>query len=196
MVASRKLLAELKSVERMLEDGREDDARQRLAALAEQDAEHLRSGVRKVARALHEGLDGLPVKGKVTDLSSRDFADAGARLEHVVKLTEDAANSTLDRVDEARALLREDGDQKERMRAILSEISEAQAFQDLSGQILRRVSGLLSKTEQALSELLGHDEPSQVRSPAPNTQLGTKVPGLDQTSSQAEADDLLSGLGL
>ena len=196
MIAARKLLLELRTVERMLEAGQDHDARQKLATLAEHDAQDLRVGVRKVAEALHDGLDGLPVKGKVAELSSQDFADAGARLEHVVKLTEDAANSTLDRVDEARELLRQNGEDNGRMREILTEISEAQAYQDLSGQILRRVSGLLSKTEQALVRLIGDVDAQAIAAKQPAPQLGTKVPGLDDATSQAEADDLLSGLGL
>lgn len=89
----------------------------------------------------------------------------------------------------------------------LNQVMMAQSFQDLTGQIIRRVIDLVEQVEDSLIELIrfsGRRVPAQRelssgRSDRPGeiTANGPKVPGLDQDAikSQDEVDDLLSSLG-
>jgi chemotaxis protein CheZ len=90
----------------------------------------------------------------------------------------------------------------------LSEVMMAQGFQDLTGQIIRRVITLVTEVEDNLVELirLSGDADATVNSSAEteNTDdvmkgVGPQVPGVSDSggsvSGQDEVDDLLSSLG-
>lgn len=199
MKSSTDLLGEMRQIVALLEAGKACEAEAILSGMYG-DAARMRKGLAQVTHVLHEGLQNLPVRGTLSRLASHDLADAGSRLDHVVHMTERAANVTLDLVDEARQLLSEGAMPagQVRLREILNEMTEAQAFQDLSGQIIKRVAALLKQTEDALTQLLG-DAPAPaelVSSSAAGPELGTRVPGLDKAADQSEADSLLSGLGI
>ncbi|WP_234981533.1 protein phosphatase CheZ [Fontimonas thermophila] len=94
------------------------------------------------------------------------------------------------------------------LRTTLSELAEAQAYQDLSGQIIRRVIALVGKVETALLELLhrssgGPGQPVDRLQSAANRPIqaqsgelaGPAVPGKDDAASQQDADELLARLG-
>ncbi len=83
----------------------------------------------------------------------------------------------------------------------LNEILMAQGFQDLTGQIIRRVIDLVQDLESSMVELIRvsgqkvhTDNPAEIELPGP------VVPGVDDrtgdvATSQDEVDDLLSSLG-
>lgn len=90
----------------------------------------------------------------------------------------------------------------------LSEVMMAQGFQDLTGQIIRRVITLVTEVEDNLVELIrlsGDAEASmQTGGEAANSEdimqgVGPQVPGVSDdggsVSGQDEVDDLLSSLG-
>jgi chemotaxis protein CheZ len=94
----------------------------------------------------------------------------------------------------------------------LSEVMMAQGFQDLTGQIIRRVITLVQEVEDNLVELIrlsggarlerGQEtrEPVAVEESAEDVMrgVGPSVPGVDEggsVSGQDEVDDLLSSLG-
>lgn len=94
----------------------------------------------------------------------------------------------------------------------LSDILMAQGFQDLTGQIIRKVINLVTEVEDGLVELIrvsgAHiQSPDAAASAAkqeehdPNKGHGPQVPGVDDVaeaevvSNQDEVDDLLSSLG-
>jgi chemotaxis protein CheZ len=82
----------------------------------------------------------------------------------------------------------------------LSEVLMAQDFQDLTGQIIRKVINLVQDVEDKLVQLIrlagesaGKPEPSDAAQPK-----GPAVPGVDKddvVQGQDEVDDLLSSLG-
>ena len=94
-----------------------------------------------------------------------------------------------------------------RIHGNLSEVMMAQDFQDLTGQIIRRVINLVQEVEDNLVELIrlsGSVELETVeRTVKPNSDLmqgiGPQVPGVadasGSVSDQDEVDDLLSSLG-
>lgn len=91
----------------------------------------------------------------------------------------------------------------------LSEVMMAQGFQDLTGQIIRRVITLVTEVESNLVELIrlsgsieGETQPAANESESKDDLMkgcGPQVPGVSDTggsvSSQDEVDDLLSSLG-
>jgi chemotaxis protein CheZ len=90
-----------------------------------------------------------------------------------------------------------------RLRANLQDVLMAQGFQDLTGQIIRRVITLVEELERNLVELVRISgqkliQPAEEQQPASGSGVhGPAVPGLDTgtVSGQDEVDDLLSSLG-
>jgi len=91
-------------------------------------------------------------------------------------------------------------DSSKQLKSNLSEVVMAQDYQDLTGQIIRRVINLVQDVENNLVNLIrisgGEQLPSE---PVPERQLaGPAVPNVDtedQLSGQDDVDDLLSSLG-
>lgn len=81
----------------------------------------------------------------------------------------------------------------------------AQGFQDLTGQIIRKVIALVSDLEEKLVELLrisGRPQDEQQAEEKPEAKTpsahGPAVPGVDKgdlVAGQDDVDDLLSSLG-
>lgn len=181
-----------------LERGDEHAWRQRIQALADTRTRNLVKRLGRLARELDQALEALPpgpFGGRLDD--------AGARLDHVVAMTEQATHRTLDLIEEGRAMLVRledsglDAPQAEiagALRNQLKEMALAQSHQDLGGQIIRRVAGIVRSVHENLSAL---DLPQGgVEAPSPAGH-GPAVEGLDRDRiDQRDADDLLSRLGL
>lgn len=197
----------------------------------------------KLTRDLHESLNFFRNELRITDLAVQEFPDAKARLNHVISLTEQAANQTLSAVEgalpiatdlaercaaiagrwkkfrtrelsieEFRELSRtldgffsDAGRDAETLQQHLSEVLIAQGFQDLTGQIIRKVITLVQDVEQSLVDLIrisgdlfraGADRSCQPEG-ASNT-AGPQIPGVrhgEALQGQDEVDELLSKLG-
>ena len=98
---------------------------------------------------------------------------------------------------ETRAYLRGVPDQTEATRAHLGEIVMAQEFQDLTGQVLKRVTELASDLETQLLKLLVENAPLPIRDPEVLGLLnGPAIGGGSEiVANQAQVDDLLESLG-
>lgn len=102
------------------------------------------------------------------------------------------------------AALREDATQLqqniEHIRSQLNDMATAQEYQDITGQIIKRVITLVEEVDRALAELLGaHGGELKARSGAPipvaNPDLpGPALPGRP-AANQQDADALLDSLG-
>lgn len=173
---------------------------------------NLQADLRQVTRQFQSALHNLPLDNRLVDVARLALPDACARLDHVVTLTEQAAHTTLDEVDGLRASLDRtlrlaEGlapHSRERLQALVAEqrqrcaaLDAAQAYQDLTGQIIRRVTQLIRDLEQDLLSIADGQPP--VRRPVDDNLRGTgpAVAGIDApAASQGDADDLLSALGL
>ncbi len=152
----------------------------------------LYSEVGRLTRALHNSIRdfhldiGLDGHQAVQDELS-EIADARSRLDYVINLTEEAATTTMDRVDESLPLAQRLADEARHLREAwneqtvdgdkvvhgkvadllqmtvtdsavlqekLNEIMMAQGYQDLSGQIIKRVITLVNDVEQSLVRLV------------------------------------------
>ncbi|KGE52367.1 protein phosphatase CheZ [Xanthomonas axonopodis pv. vasculorum] len=155
----------------------------------------------RLARELGQALGELPTVPE----EAGELDDACSRLDHVVEMTEKASHRTLDLVEECRELAnqlrsgglnQDQGALLEKMRHNLTELSLAQSYQDLSGQIIRRVAGIVRRVHEGFGAL-----GLPPKNPEPKKDdgglAGPAVKGLDRHAvSQDDADDLLSGLGL
>ena len=210
--------------------------------------------VGQLTRALHNAivnfqLDTSHALGEQhPDTEGSKIADASDRLDYVVKLTESAANKTMDLVDDTLPVATELGQQAAALKADwqrlqrremaagefrdlyrrmgefleqteqssgqisanLNDIMLAQDFQDLTGQVIKRVTTLVHDVEESLVSLvrmaghvdriagIKHDEKQQEEK---KTSTGGEGPQIhadkreDVVSGQDEVDDLLSSLG-
>ncbi|NOY66347.1 MAG: protein phosphatase CheZ [Gammaproteobacteria bacterium] len=199
----------------------------------------------KLTRELHDSLNNFKLDTKMSGLAENEIPDAKERLNHVIAMTEEAADKTLTAVETALPLsddikacsleLQERWSQfKDRklsadefrelsndiddffpkissgtvsLNALLNEILMAQGFQDLTGQIIRRVINLVHDVEEGLVDLIkmsGNQvvekkQDDKEKGALDTTAEGPVVPGVAHTSEtldgQDDVDDLLSSLG-
>lgn len=179
---------------------RNDEAswRAHMDALLAWRTQPLVQGLARLARELEQALGETAASG-----SSGSLPEACARLEHVVALTEAASLRTLDLIEECAAEVRraDDADPQRRAEALagirtrLSAMTEAQSYQDLTGQIIRRVVGIVREVHAGLHRYVGAAEPP-LRLGCTRGE-GPAIRGLDpEPATQDDANRLLSELGL
>ncbi|HET8880791.1 MAG TPA: protein phosphatase CheZ [Solimonas sp.] len=201
-----------------LESGGSVDAPPALAELLQMQDHAFYRQVAELTRRLHTAVVELRLDDRLARIAGDAMPDARHRLRHVVKMTEDAAHRTLDIVDQMRgvtqriALAAETLDAADPRRAALfddaamlrerlNELAIAQEYQDLTGQIIKRIIALVEDVEGALLELLGaHATHLKTAAPLPIPEgqavlAGPAVPG-QVTTSQQDADALLASLGV
>ena len=170
-------------------------------------------------------------------MAEKSIPDARERLNYVISKTDEAANQTLEAVEESIPICNNLNDQAldlhdrwdkftkremsaDEFRALskdiisffnktseltkvkdhLTAILLAQEYQDLTGQIIKKVINLVSEVENKLIGLIKLTSAPQVHDHEGDaTSLdGPPVPGIahkDTVSGQDEVDDLLSSLG-
>jgi chemotaxis protein CheZ len=237
-----------------LESGDALEAMNTIANLHQARDQFLFNEVGKLTRSLHESIKNFAIDtsragNKVHDEMSR-MQDASERLNYVISKTEQAANKTMDMVENiipltsqlgerARALkpewqrlMRKEikpeefrrltrdvekfldlaSDETSRIGSNLSDILLAQDFQDLTGQVIRRVIQLVHEVEDNLVNLvkmagtidqitgITHELPEKVVvDTGPN--IGPEGPIInpekrnDVVAGQDDVDALLSSLG-
>jgi chemotaxis protein CheZ len=184
------------------------------------------TGIRKVAVDLQSALRRFEVDSRLIGLARREVPDARRRLEHVLKLTADAAHQTMDLVEQCCPLAENTLHQAERLlqaqpspaelaqflqctaadmatvRGRLAEVRLAQGYQDLSGQIIGGIMDLVDELERALGELgrlADYGDTVKTREAGARDVHGPVVPGVDHgdaVSGQQDVDALLSDLGM
>lgn len=179
--------------------------------------------VAELTRRLHTAVAELRLDERLTRIAGDAIPDARHRLRHVVDLTEAAAHRTLDLVEQMRAQASEfavtadrliGADQADtqmlcaslrdgsaQLRERLNDLAIAQGYQDITGQIIKRVITLVEDLEGALLELLGsHPACLKTAAPAPISDGKAELPGPalpgQAAASQQDADALLASLGV
>lgn len=224
-----------------LENGNEDEADRIVDEIGAVRETMLFQEVGKLTRQLHDAMMAFSLDTKITELAEKQIPDAKERLNYVITMTEQAANTTLNAVEELipiseqlggqsnelstkleRLLRRELSDTEltqlnhelreyfcqskisiETIQAKLTEVLMAQEFQDITGQVIRRVIDLVRDVEQSMVELIrvsGQQDPrrSLEQENQENQLQGPVVPGInskDTMGNQDDVDDLLSSLG-
>ncbi|MBC3412702.1 MULTISPECIES: protein phosphatase CheZ [Pseudomonas] len=236
-----------------LERGRFGDAVQLIHQLNQTRDRGLYQEVGKLTRELHSAIVNFhidPATPQAEEVSQ--ITDATERLSYVVRLTEGAANRTMDLAEactpvlndlasEARSLstdwqrfmrreveatefrelvkrvdsfLTHSAEGNQKVAGHLNEIVLAQDYQDLTGQVIKRVTALVTEVESNLLKLvlmasqvdrfagIEHDH-EQLRAEKDEEKHPTRGEGPqihadkreDVVSSQDDVDDLLSSLG-
>ncbi len=173
-----------------------------------------------IVRSLHDTLHEIGAD-KVLSEAASEFPTARERLMHIASLTEKAANIVLSKVEVTIPLQDQVIDAGEKLqvsngalsadaqhfvatstshaketRAALSEIMMAQDFQDLTGQLIKKVVTLLERTEKELLHLLIDAAPPGTIKEVKKDELmaGPGAPG-SIALEQSSVDDLLADLG-
>ena len=230
-------LEKAKELVRELEAGREQEADLILDELSNGKDDELFQEVGRLTRNLHDAIEEFMKDSHIAELAEQEIPDASERLNYVISMTEDSANTTLGAVEASMPLVNE---LRERARRIsgnwgqfnqrklsveefqilsgeleeflqttrehagelpgkLSEVLMAQGFQDLTGQIIRKVIQLIHDVEHKLVQLVrisGSRLPERKREK--DHLEGPVVPGINQgdvVTGQDDVDDLLSSLG-
>jgi len=224
-----------------LEVGDEKGAAQLIVQLAGTRDSILFQEVGRITRELHDAINSFLADAQFQDLAQNQFRDAAERLRFVIETTEQAANTTMDAVEQSlpladkilgdaerlamqwerfksrqmtvedfRSLSTELGeflnglqDDSRALHGKLSEVLMAQGFQDITGQVIKKVITLVQDVENKLIQLIrlsgqqtGERDAIQQERIAQET--GPAVPGVAHgtvVSGQDEVDDLLSSLG-
>jgi len=184
-------------------EGNSDGMAETVEALVEWHSRTLHTVLSRVAQEFSDSLSEISSLRSHHPILRRDLPDARSRLGYVVNMTERAAHRTLDCVEKCRRRIDELSAQPlpgatartiDALRGDLSEMLLAQEYQDLSGQIICGVIGVVRNVESALTELNMPEQPSHGHR---DGITGPAVPGLDAaTVSQIDADALLAGLGV
>lgn len=164
----------------------EDSANRTLAAV--EDTLPIAAQLEEQANTLHEKWSRFRNK----DMNVGEFRDMSVEIDEFLDVTRGRAGA---------------------IHSNLSEVMMAQGFQDLTGQIIRRVISLVQEVEDNMVELIRLSGASQSgvktqsRNPVAETAheeavmrgFGPQVPGIEDNggsvSGQDEVDDLLSSLG-
>ncbi|WP_111640553.1 protein phosphatase CheZ [Marinimicrobium alkaliphilum] len=256
---NHEFVEELKEVAQVLVDKLQGDhyeeASQLINAMIEARNNHIFQSVGRLTRGLHNAIVNFHVDGDLNgnppQINDSGIRDASNRLNYVIDLTQQAAEKTMDMVDEsapiamnlgqeAASLHEEWGRLKrremsadefrglydrmddflgqmvtgtEQLNQNLQGIILEQGFQDLTGQVLKRVIGLISDVEEDLvslvriasqvEEITGLSSGADKDTEALNERRKTEAEGplmnaearSDVVSGQDEVDDLLSSLG-
>lgn len=206
--ARHELIARLHEMSEALESA--DDAlfTERLHALLRRRDAVFYQRIARITEELQSAFESLESDQRWNSIVS-ELPDAGARLDHVSQLTEKAAHHTLDLVEAGQRELKHmaaslaqlaAGDvaaalpklqaHHQFLRGTLSELAQSQEYQDLSGQILRRVTGVVREVEAALLKLLDGRYTGQAGQSAASKPLaGPTVPGVGHSASAAAQDD-------
>ncbi|MCV2883184.1 protein phosphatase CheZ [Aestuariibacter sp. AA17] len=228
----------------LLEKGDNQAATELLEAHTMNDSEELFAEVGKLTRQLHDSLNSFQLDGRISNLALEDIPDAQSRLTYVIETTEQAANQTMDAVEQCMPiaeqlnsrvetvipewkklmtrqlqlgefkslcydldkLLEEAGEDSAKLTALLTEVLMAQGYQDLTGQVIRRVIELVKEVEDSLVHMLKmfgepevHEKVKKTEDESDTVKAEGPIIDADQrddvVSSQDDVDDLLSSLG-
>lgn len=215
-------LTRLKEIVSALEAGDDVLFEQRLNRLICMREEGLLSNLVRITRELHNAVKSINFDDQLADIAHSGIPDACQRLDYVVQVTEEAAHKTLDLVDRSRELTEQIVQAAARLtdthghaesvgfiqktinhsasnlRGNLTALAQTQEYQDLTGQIIKRVIRVVRDVESALISLLrsaGSSAPSGTGQAKKEKLEGPTVPGLSRSTSQQDADALLAELG-
>lgn len=190
-------------------------------------------GLGHVVRALHDALTYVGADDALAE-ATHEFPSARERLIHVAELTEAAANTVLNKVDETlpvqqkieseanslakqwdstvvesmskeqllalgaqtRAHLAASSQASATMQQALTDIMMAQDFQDLTGQLIKKVIAVLERTEKDLLNLLISGAPADKVAALPKQEelAGPGAVGA-VAMDQSDIDAMLADLG-
>lgn len=232
LATAERLITEMRS-------GNEDQAAKALDELVRGRELSLFQELGKLTREFHDALATFRLDSRVSDMAEKDIPDARERLNHVITMTQNAADRTMNAVEHSLPLVQDIANvsvnlraqwqrfQKREMnaqefrelaksideflgttevksadlKAKLNDVLMAQDFQDLTGQIIKRVIKLVEDVEINLVNLIRLSSQKVIPVNVNHDSIkaeGPMVPGVKVNgalSGQDSVDDLLSSLG-
>lgn len=237
-------LISLEQAERLvvlLTQGEQQQADELIKEIAAPLQKELFDEVGHLTRQLHSAISDFQFDTRLVELANTEIPDAKERLTYVIDMTEQAANKTMDAVEECLPLATEFNDNIQaikpawdklmrrelplnefkslchdiklfvdrsesdasRVKELLNQILLAQDFQDLTGQMIRRVIDLVREVESSLVSMLTAfgEQPVDGADEKPKRKVEAEGPIVnaehrqDVVAGQDEVDDLLSSLG-
>jgi len=157
LLDNTELLSWLQAMSRAVVEGDEDalaEALSGLVRLGHPNVSNVTTQVRRVANDLQYALDRFQIDSKLIDMAQRQVPDARLRLEHVLRLTADAAHRTLDLVERSAPLAEHAAHEAQRLlsqhrRALASTSNEAQML-----AFLTLVATSMTTVKRNLAEVL------------------------------------------
>ena len=140
----------------------------------------------------------------LVEKAQEDAGEVGKKGRDLAEALERLAASEDMGVERARAMMRlcagyarQAAGFAEREQSLHTELMLAQGFQDLSGQVINKVIGMLDRVELPLQQLLASSEPpvagDAVAAGSSGALEGVQTP--DKALKQDDVDDLLASLG-
>lgn len=231
-------IARVKDLLVCMENGNEVDAIEIIDELTSIRETELYQDMGKLTRELHDAISNFGMDDSINIMAEQSIPDARERLNYVISKTDEAANSTLEAVEESIPICNELSNQASelherwnkftkrelsadefrslskdicvffeqtnalvKVKEYLTSVLLAQEYQDLTGQIIKKVINLVGEVEDKLVGLIqitGAPQIISAKKDDASTLDGPPVPGLehkDTVSGQDEVDDLLSSLG-
>lgn len=135
------------------------------------------------------------------DLASRG-KDLGESLQRIASAEDMSVEKARGLLNVCGSFARRTAEFSEHQRNVLSDIMMAQDFQDLSGQVIKKVIDIISRTEMQLLHLLvDSSEQLKATADAPAKELNVDTHKLEgpqvasEAMQQGDVDDLLASLG-
>ena len=115
----------------------------------------------KLTRELHDALNNFKLDSRIADLAAQDIPNAKDRLEYVLKMTDEAANKTMDAVDNANELTAQMSTKLTALKATWEKINSKQNdpgefkvfFSDM-GDFLKETEAKNAKVSANLTDIL------------------------------------------
>lgn len=231
-------IARVRDLLACMEKGNEEDAIEIIDELTTIRETELYQDMGKLTRELHDAISNFGIDDSINIMAEKSIPDARERLNYVISKTDEAANKTLEAVEESIPICNNLNEQAlelhaswqkftnrelsaDQFRKLSKDINDffvqtyeiskikdhltavllAQEYQDLTGQIIKKVINLVGEVEDKLVGLIQITGAPQITSDKDDdasTLDGPPVPGIahkDTVSGQDEVDDLLSSLG-
>jgi chemotaxis protein CheZ len=233
-------LEQAKQLVSHLEKGENEQANKIVTGSQSAENDEMFAEIGKMTRQLHDSLTNFQLDARIANMANEDIPDAQERLNYVISLTEQAANTTMDAIEsgmpladklcqdingivpawtklmnrdlqlgEFKALCHQVNDfikyaeqDTAQLHILLNEVLMAQGFQDLTGQVIRRVIELVREVEDSLIHLLtvfGASEADDGTQTKDKNEAEGPIINADEredvVSGQDDVDDLLSSLG-
>ena len=166
------------------------DARDRLAYIANM-----------TEQAANRSLTAAEIARPIQDTLSRDAASLAERWQKAPVASDARAAAAKDTglVTDTRRYLDEVSEHTAATNAQLLEIMMAQDFQDLTGQLIKKITSVVHTLERDLLQLLLDHAPTQRKSELPSSLMEGPVVNADGradvVTDQQQVDDLLASLG-
>lgn len=242
-ILSADSLAYARQLVASLESGNDTDARRALDDLSRGRDYNLFQELGKLTRELHEAMNSFQLDSRIAEIAGQDIPDAQERLQYVIKMTEQAANRTMDAIERSLPIadaikqgasellpawgklmrkelqpgeFRDLCEQMEQylnttnstsneLHSQLTDVLMAQDYQDLTGQVIRRVINLVKDVEDSLVRMIrvfgaaeslqtAQEHKDEVAKQAQGPVINPEIRD-DVVKGQDDVDDLLSSLG-